>query len=118
MQWGQDATRPYLDLVPGLGFLKAVWLELAHQLCQLEVPPPAAPVYVCDACKRSYERRERKPQQGRRNYCPTCGRDGHNKAAKRRWWEENHGTPERKTGSPERPPLTMILTPAADIHAW
>jgi hypothetical protein len=68
-----------LRLSSGIGFIHAVWMKIAQLLSD------AKGVYWCDGCGRPYIRTERKPQTGRRNYCPDCGMGGRFRAAKRLW---------------------------------
>jgi hypothetical protein len=64
--WTAESA-PRLWLHNSLGFLGTVWLEIAQSLsgtrglCQ------------CDGCHKFYERKKRRPDPGKRNYCDDCG---------------------------------------------
>ena len=62
--------RPKLHITSRLGFIRAVWMEIA-QLISV-----AHKLYCCDGCGEFYKRTEKKPKTGQRNYCPDCGKDG------------------------------------------
>jgi len=79
---GQQSS---LSLSSGVGFIHAVWVKIAQILSD------AKGVYWCDGCGRPYIRTERKPQTGRRNYCPDCGTRGDFRAAKRLWAGRRRG---------------------------
>jgi DNA-directed RNA polymerase subunit RPC12/RpoP len=90
--WYQ-ADQPRLHLSSGKGFLSAVWTEIAQLLCQ------AKGIYHCDECGAFYVREGRKPQRGRKNYCPKCGMNSGYKASKRRSWERNQRLAAEKPGA-------------------
>ena len=71
-----------LILRSGIGFLSAVWVEIAQVLSQ------ERGLFRCDECGRPYLRKGRRPKAGERNYCPMCGERG--KASKRRSWTIHH----------------------------
>jgi hypothetical protein len=48
--------------------------QLGVQL--LQAIAQASTVAVCSGCGRTYHREGRRPQAGRRNYCPVCRREG------------------------------------------
>ena len=64
--------RPQWDLVPDGSLLGVLATQLAFAVARSNMPS------TCTSCGRPYTP-NRKPQFGRRNYCPTCG----SKAAKR-----------------------------------
>ena len=68
-------NRPKLKIVPPLGFIHVVLFTLAQLLCQ------ARGVYQCDGCGNFYIRTRKRPQTGKRNFCPQCGPT----ASKRQW---------------------------------
>ena len=73
--------QPSLRLYSGLGFLSTVWMEIAQALCDRHGFLP------CDDCKRFYLRAGRRPQAGRKQYCPECREKG----PKRQWWHTHRG---------------------------
>jgi hypothetical protein len=62
-----DRRGPRLMLHSGLGFFRAVWLEITQLVCGARL------VSQCDSCGQLYLRKGRRPQEGRRNYCASCG---------------------------------------------
>ena len=81
------------ELVPPLGFIHVVVFTLAQLLCQ------ARGAYQCDGCGNFYIRSGKRPQTGKRNFCPQCGK----KASKRQWaqrqrQEANADTLQAKAG--------------------
>jgi hypothetical protein len=55
-----------LEVAPGLGFLPAVWQQVASALAG------GRPIALCSACATPYFRGRRAAKRGQRNYCPTC----------------------------------------------
>ncbi len=55
-----------LEVAPGLGFLPALWQQLAAALAG------GRPMAVCSACATPYLRSRRAPKSGQRNYCAEC----------------------------------------------
>lgn len=55
-----------LEVNPGLGFVPALWQQLASALAG------GRPIALCSACAAPYFRSQRAPKTGQRNYCPTC----------------------------------------------
>lgn len=78
VSWGKE-KRPTLAVDTGLGFLRRVWLEI------VQCVTGAKQLSTCDCCGRPYVRYGRKPQAGRKNYCPDCAEQGR----KRVWAREN-----------------------------
>lgn len=74
-----DGTRKYpqIRIASSLGFLRAVWIEIAQLMSGVHQ------LYCCDGCGAFYQRMGRKPKEGQKNYCPTCGMEGGYKASKR-----------------------------------
>lgn len=54
-----------LELAPGLGFLPALWQQLASAIAG------GRPMAICSACSSVYFRR-RSAKRGQRNFCPAC----------------------------------------------
>jgi len=69
--------KPVLEINSGLGFLNAVWLQVAMLLTQ------TSGLYICDSCGLPYVRKLRKPAKGKRNFCGECSKGG--KGYKRLW---------------------------------
>ncbi len=59
---------------------------LAVQLAAMVVDLPRRA--LCDGCGRLYTPR-RRPRAGEAHYCPSCGKGGGYRVAKRRWWREH-----------------------------
>lgn len=55
-----------LEVAPGLGFLPALWQQLASAIAG------GRPMAICSACGMAYFRRHRAVKQGQRNYCQSC----------------------------------------------
>jgi hypothetical protein len=74
-----DGTRegPQLRIASQLGFLRAVWIEIAQLISGVHL------LYCCDGCREFYKRMGPKPKEGQKNYCPKCGMEGGYKVAKR-----------------------------------
>ena len=69
------ASQPEMSLAGGTFGMVAV--QLAAAVAQ-------APSFArCDGCKKAYFRKGRKPQTGRRNFCPECGRTVANRLGQR-----------------------------------
>lgn len=79
LNWGSE-VRPRLSVDTGWGCFQKIWLELAQCLTG------ARQLCVCDMCNRLYVRYGRKPQAGRKNYCPDCREQN----AKQRAWAKNN----------------------------
>jgi hypothetical protein len=77
--WKAD-TNPKLVLYNGLGFIHAIWMEIAQLLCH------ANGISQCDGCGAFYIREVRKEKAGQRNFCPRCreGNRGSKKIAAQR----------------------------------
>ncbi|ADQ05193.1 hypothetical protein Calow_1647 [Caldicellulosiruptor owensensis OL] len=65
LEWGKESY-PTLYIDTGWGCFSKIWVELAQCLSN------AKQLCVCDLCHQPYIRKDRKPQKGRKNYCPTC----------------------------------------------
>lgn len=65
-----EEQKPELVIDTGLGFLRVVWLMIAQCLTG------AKGLYFCDGCGAPYIRHTRKPQQGRKTFCPECSKGG------------------------------------------
>ncbi|HHV52378.1 MAG TPA: hypothetical protein GXX52_02680 [Synergistaceae bacterium] len=73
-----DPTSLKLKLVSDLGFIRAVWLQVAQAMTQMRG------IYVCDSCGEVYVRALKKPVAGKLNFCPDCGKKGSKRAYYRR----------------------------------
>jgi len=56
---------------PAIGFIGTTFGTLAAQL--MFVVSKSQALAVCSGCGQPYLRRGKKPQRGRRNFCPSCG---------------------------------------------
>lgn len=77
-------VRPWLDWrekEPKFGLNAGLFGGLGVQL--LTAISRAHSMALCNGCGEPYLRRGRKPQVGRRNYCPTCGEPGANRDRQR-----------------------------------
>jgi len=75
-----------LAITPQLGFLPAVWMQVAQLIAH------NAGIYTCYGCGRLYLR-ERKAPKGKNNYCPECRKGGKPKLD---WWHRNYGSKKVK----------------------
>jgi hypothetical protein len=64
--WTSESP-PRLWVQNSLGFIRAVWLEIAQSLSN------AHGLLQCDGCGDIYVRAQRRPRPGQRNFCPACG---------------------------------------------
>jgi hypothetical protein len=62
LRWDLEA----MELAPGLGFVPALWQQLASTLAS------GHPLALCSGCGTAYIRRRRAPKRNQRNYCATC----------------------------------------------
>lgn len=65
LKWDKE-QRPRMNIDTGWGCFQKMWVELAQCLAGVRQ------LCVCDKCNQLYVRYDRKPQKGRKNYCPTC----------------------------------------------
>lgn len=68
VEWNNQKAE--LGIKTGTGFIGVVWLMIAQCLTE------AKGVYFCASCGISYIRYMRKPQDGRKNFCPDCSKKG------------------------------------------
>jgi len=73
-----NPTNLKLKLVSDLGFIRAVWLQVAQAMTGMRG------VYVCDGCGKVYVRALKKPVAGKLNFRPDCGKRGSKRAYYRR----------------------------------
>ena len=68
-----DSARqgPQLRMTSQLGFLPAVWSEIAQHISGVHQ------LYRCDGCREFYHRTGRKPKEGQKNYCIACREAGY-----------------------------------------
>ena len=79
MAWDDQRPAPTLRFHSGLGFLSAVWVEMAQTLCK------AWGFMHCSRCGNYYLRTTKRPRTDQANYCETCGeQDRGSKAQYRR----------------------------------
>ncbi len=62
--------KPELRIFAGYGFIRVVWLRIAQTITG------AKGLYFCDGCGDPYFRHKRKPQEGRKQFCPDCSEGG------------------------------------------
>ncbi len=62
--------KPEIVIDTGLGFIRSVWLIIAQCLTG------AKGLYFCNSCGDPYIRHMRKPQEGRKSFCPECSGNG------------------------------------------
>lgn len=72
-----------LEVAPGLGFLPALWQQLAAAIAG------GRPIAICSACGDPYFRQRRAAKRGQRNYCPPC---------------RSRSAPQRLSRQNQRPP--------------
>lgn len=78
LSWGgPESTKPRFNLA-GWGTFGILGVQLMAAVTRSQH------VYICDGCGFPYIR-ERKPQAGRRNYCPACGEREANRQRQRKW---------------------------------
>ncbi len=77
LAWDRE-KHPSLNVDTGWGCFQRMWVELAQCLAG------ARELCICDMCHQLYVRYDRKPQKGRKNYCPEC----RSKNAKQRAYAE------------------------------
>lgn len=73
-----DPSDLKIKLVSDLGFIRAVWMQVAQAMTQMRG------IYVCDNCGEVYTRSLRKPVVGKLNFCSDCGKRGSKRAYYRR----------------------------------
>ncbi len=76
-----SGSEPVLTLIGG-GVFGALGVQLLSAVT-------ANNLSICSGCRIPYLRKGRKPQSGRRNFCPECGDDVANKLRVREWREKN-----------------------------
>jgi hypothetical protein len=81
MLWDEGHVSPSLHFHSGLGFLPAVWIEIAQALSDRHG------MLQCDGCQEFYMRTGRRPKKGQKNYCDRCRKTG----PKRLWWHTHRG---------------------------
>lgn len=69
MVWDDQKLNPSLLFHSGLGFISAVWVEIAQTLCK------AGGFLQCSGCGDYYLRTRQRPRADQANYCETCGKE-------------------------------------------
>ena len=67
-RWTENTLE--MELCFGMGFLPVLWFQVAQAITG------TSGVFICDGCGLPYIRTGRKPQSGRRQFCPPCSEGG------------------------------------------
>ena len=82
ISWEEES--PMLRMTTGLGFIRALWLEIAQSIANVRS------LFICNGCHKVYVRTIRRPRRGARNLCPNCGTNDGYRATKREYWRRSH----------------------------